>query len=342
MKSKIILKLSLIFITFFIFFIIGITILFFYLNRPSEKIPDEGVLFKVNTGETINSIATRLEDDGLIQSSMYLILLSKALNTESQFKFGTYNIFPGLKTTDIHRIFISGKQYDIKITFLEGITLKGIAGVLEDYGIVSKEEFLKRAENKELLNEFNIPASNFEGYLFPDTYYFALGSEPDIIIRRMVNNFFIHLGKIIPDYQSLNNESLHDYIILASIVEKEYRLSEEAPIISSVFYNRLKYGMGLESCATIAYILTDIMGESHPEIITTKDTQIDSLYNTYKWCGLPPGPISNPGQVALNATINPAETDYLYFVLKNPDTGEHYFSTNLDEHNEAKYFYLKQ
>jgi UPF0755 protein len=130
-------------------------------------------------------------------------------------------------------------------------------------------------------------------------------------------------------------------VILASIVEREYRLASEAPLIASVFRNRLRYNIGLESCATIEYILTEIEGRPHPKFITKSDIEIDSDFNTYKWAGLPPGPISNPGRVALEAAFHTPETDYYYFVLRDPATGEHHFSGDLEEHNEAKYIYLK-
>ena len=131
-------------------------------------------------------------------------------------------------------------------------------------------------------------------------------------------------------------------MILASIVEREYRVEEEAPLIASVFTNRLRLGIGLESCATLAYIITEIQHKPHPEYITLEDKGIDSPYNTYKWAGLPPGPIANPGRVALDAAFHPARTDYLYFVLRDPEEGKHYFSRDLDAHNKAKNLYLKK
>ena len=109
-----------------------------------------------------------------------------------------------------------------------------------------------------------------------------------------------------------------------------------------MFYNRLRYNIGLESCATLEYIITEILGKEHPDYITAEDKRIDSEYNTYKWAGLPPGPISSPGRVALDAAFHPASSDYFYFVLKDSEKGEHYFSRSLTQHNEAKYQYLKK
>jgi UPF0755 protein len=112
-------------------------------------------------------------------------------------------------------------------------------------------------------------------------------------------------------------------------------------LIASVFTNRLKKGIGLESCATVAYIITEIQGKPYPKVVTKEDLAIDSPFNTYKWAGYPPAPISNPGKVALEAAFHPAQTDYYYFVLRDADSGTHYFSRDLEEHNKAKRFYLK-
>jgi UPF0755 protein len=134
---------------------------------------------------------------------------------------------------------------------------------------------------------------------------------------------------------------LRDRVVLASIVEREYRAPEEAPLMASVFYNRLNARMRLQSCATVAYVLTEELGRPHPESLTYGDLEVDSDYNTYARWGLPPGPISNPGRVALLAAFEPAETPFLYFVLRDPEAGRHEFSVSLDEHNEKKFLYLK-
>ncbi|WP_255947327.1 endolytic transglycosylase MltG [Brucepastera parasyntrophica] len=128
---------------------------------------------------------------------------------------------------------------------------------------------------------------------------------------------------------------MYEKVILASIVEREYQIREEAPLIASVFANRLKIGMGLQSCATIEYIITEIQGLPHPVRLYDRDLEIRSDYNTYLWAGLPPSPISNPGLIALNAAFNPAKTNYLYFRLTDSESGAHTFTRSLDEHVSA-------
>ena len=141
---------------------------------------------------------------------------------------------------------------------------------------------------------------------------------------------------------NLSSQELFDVVRLASIVEREYQVASEAPLIASVFKNRLDRNIGLYSCATIEYIITEIQGKPHPEIITNKDLKIENPYNTYMWRGLPPGPISNPGLVALTAVAHPAQTDYFYFRLIDPQTGTHHFSKDFEEHIDVGNLYTKK
>jgi UPF0755 protein len=157
----------------------------------------------------------------------------------------------------------------------------------------------------------------------------------------MVNNFFSRIGEIDEKTLSMPPEELNRLVILASIVEREYRLEEEAPVMAGVFFNRMNIGMALQSCATVEYIITEIQGKPHPEVLSTRDTEIRDPYNTYIRPGLPPGPISSPGAVALKAVLSPVKTGYLYFRLVEPASGRHYFSGTLDEHIKAGKLYLK-
>ena len=313
----------------------------YHLNSPSDRIPEEGEVFKVLRGENLSAIAGRLEQQGLIRSALFLTLFSRLQDTETSFKSGYFRILPDDSTIDIHNLLVSGYQEQVKLTIPEGWTLKAIAAYVEKKSVAGREEFLKAASSPALLEQYGIPADNLEGYLFPDTYYFPKDYPVYGVLEEMVNNFFANLGSVAPEALDWDRRKLHDTVIMASIVEREYRRAEEAPVIASVFYNRLRHNIGLESCATLEYIITDIQNKPHPSYLSAEDKLIDSPYNTYKWAGLPPGPISNPGIVALDAAFHPAATDYYYFVLKDSSTGQHYFSEDLKEHNWAKYYYLK-
>jgi UPF0755 protein len=314
----------------------------YYLNTPSPQIPAEGSVFKVLRGENLSKIAERLELEGLIRSRILLLLFSRLNGTETAFKNGYFRILPGDSMIDVHNLLVAGYQEQVKLTIPEGWTLRKIARYMEEKGIASSEEFLGAASSSSLIDQFGIPAENLEGYLFPDTYFFPRGYPAYGVVEEMAENFFRRVAEIAPEALDWDRDELHRRIIMASIVEREYRRAEEAPLIASVFYNRLDYNIGLESCATLGYIITDIQNKPHPEFLSAEDKRIDSPYNTYKWAGLPPGPISSPGTVALKAALYPADTEFYYFVLKNPETGEHYFSEDLQEHNWAKYYYLKQ
>jgi UPF0755 protein len=314
----------------------------YYLNSPPSLIPREGRIFKVARGETLSQVADRLQQQGLIRSAVLLKLVSRANGSGTSIKSGYYRILPGDTTVDIHTLLVSGYQEQLRVTIPEGWTARQIAGHLEKKGLVDAAEFLAAVRSRDLLEQFGIAANSLEGYLFPDTYYFPPGYPAYGMVEEMVQNFFAKLGEIDPQAPEWDRDRLQRTLIMASIVEREYRRAEEAPLIASVFYNRLRYNIGLESCATLGYIITDIQGRPHPEVLTAEDKKIDSPYNTYKWAGLPPGPISNPGVVALKAAIHPAQTDYYYFVLADPATGQHHFSESLREHNWAKYTYLKK
>ena len=217
-----------------------------------------------------------------------------------------------------------------------------IAAILEEADLARSDEFIAAAHDKELLAKYFIPADSAQGYIFPDSYLFQKGLSAGTVLSEMLDTFYARLESCCPEWKKLTPEEVYSKVILASIVEREYRLPKEAPLIASVFYNRLEHNIALSSCATVEYIITEIKGKKHPEYITYDDLKIKSPYNTYLNRGLPPAPICNPGAVSLEAAFNPPETDYLYFLLKDPETGEHYFSKRFSEHNNARVLYLKK
>jgi UPF0755 protein len=160
-----------------------------------------------------------------------------------------------------------------------------------------------------------------------------------MVVRAMVNNFFSRFQDL--GYQSPGGEELHRMVTLSSIIEREYRVDDEAALMAGVFFNRLGIGMALQSCATVEYVITEIQGRPHPEVLYNRDIEIRDPYNTYIRPGLPPGPISAPGRVALEAAFHPASSDYLYFRLTDAAAGKHYFSRTLDDHIKAGALYVK-
>ncbi len=254
------------------------------------------------------------------------------------------------------------KAEEVTVTTIEGWTVKEIAAELEKKGLVKADEFIKTAN---AFDSTNYPLtsrptkSDLEGYLFPDTYRFAKDSTAESILSKMLDDFTDRMASVdvtaysdniaIPGYGQLNVQggdgkpgmSLYDIITLASIIEKEsggkgaesdpnLTLNDERKLVASVFYNRLKIGQALESDATINYVT----GKNDPGA-SLKDLEINSPYNTYKFPGLPPGPICNPSLGSIKAALNPAVSDYLYFLHKQP-SGRVEFSKTFDEHVRSK------
>jgi UPF0755 protein len=299
-------------------------------------------LFAIEKGASLSRISRQLQSSGLIRFAPLLQAIGRLRGTQSDFKAGYYRIPARATTLAIHDLLVEGAQSIGKVTIPEGWTIGKIARHLEADGVCPAADFLAASRSKALLARFGVDGESMEGYLFPDTYFVPRPFPAATMVELMATTFFEMLDTIEPDWKALPRRKLHDTIVVASILEREYRVDEEAPLIASVFYNRLKLNIGLESCATLEYIITEIQQKAHPEYITIEDTKLDSPYNTYKWAGLPPGPISNPGSIALQAAFHPARTNYLYFVLRNQQEGRHFFSNDLSEHNQAKYLYLKK
>lgn len=311
-----------------------------YNVRPVTSAENEySVKIKVPTGTSTREIAAQLKSESLIRSEdiFYYAARFRLMNERKPFvlKSGVYTVKSSMSMEEIYILLQSGAQEYITISIPEGLTMSKIGLLLEEKGVCPKDEFINRCRSPQLLNEYNIPAENFEGYLFPDTYFFTPMMEAEDVVRKLADNFFDKAMQV-DSLSELSPEDLHYKVRLASIIEREYRVKEEAPLIASVFTNRLRRNIGLYSCATVEYIITELEGKPHPEKITYDDLKIDSPYNTYKYAGLPPGPISNPGLIALDAAVNPAKTKYYYFVLTDPEKGTHTFSKDFDEHIAAE------
>jgi UPF0755 protein len=326
-----------------------------YLNSATVN-GGESVVFKIERGEGASLIGQRLYEAGLIKSP----LLWKAMSiiriaypklypdagavwakSVSTIKAGVYKIEPNSRASDILDMFIRGSQMLVSVTIPEGSTIKKAAALLEESGICSADDFIRAAEYKPLLSEYRISADSAEGYLYPDTYLFNLNYGAGDAVRYMIKTFYEKLEELGVDAASLSDEELSAKVILASIIEREYRVDEEAPVMAGVFQNRIAQKMRLESCATVEYIITEIHGKAHPTRLFYSDLEIDNPYNTYLYKGLPPGPISNPGAVALAAAFFPDKNDYLFFRIVDAGAGRHYFSKTFDDHIKAGLLYVK-
>jgi UPF0755 protein len=324
--------------------VLGIVLaaLFFSMTQAPAGMPEAGKLFTVQAGQGASALGAKLEAEGLVRSGQAFRFLAQLRGLSGNIKSGTYRIKAGMSTGEILDLLVSGKQALVRLTVPEGYTLGQVAELFGRGGIMSPEDFLAAAKDPALLSELGIPSPSVEGYLFPDTYFFPKSYPAGDAIRTMVRNFRYHVEASFPEASGLDARALHEKLILASIVEREYRLPEEAPLMASVFYNRLRIGMALQSCATVVYVLTEREGKPHPDVIYDRDLEIKDPFNTYRQRGLPPGPISSPGMTALSAAFRPAASDYLYFRLVDAEAGRHHFSKTLEQHREAAALIVKR
>lgn len=306
---------------------------FLLLNRASPNIPEKGIEFDIRPGDYASSIAIRLKREKLITSSLFFKVMTRVSGLDKRLQSGYLQIQPGEKTTDIIQNILNGKFSTITFTIPEGYNFKEINRVLIDKNILTKKQINDFTTQPDWLVKIGLPTycKNPEGFMFPETYTIRKGANITKIYRTMVDEFYSRLKREIPNHNTLTSKEFYDRIILASIIEKEVRAQNEAAIVAGVFLNRLNINMKLQSCATVQYVLG-----KPKERLLENDLFIDSPYNTYLNTGLPPSPISNPGINALKAAFNPAKSDYLYFVVKDPAKGTHQFSKTYEEHLKAQ------
>ena len=329
--------------------LIGLFGLYLYAKNQVSAVnkteTERKVRIEVPSGMSVYKVAEVLKNKKLIKNERIFyyiarydflkkILFPNADNFTFVLKSGIYYISDNMNVIEIQKELTSGMQEYIKISFPEGFTITKFAAILVENKICSKDDFVSICKNPATAEKYSIPAQSVEGYLFPDTYFLTGGMSAISVVDIMIKNFYEKI-KEVPNLSQMNALDLFQTVILSSIVEREYRGSDEAPLIASVFKNRIRHNIGLYSCATIVYIITEIEGRPHPDRVLLSDTKIDNPYNTYKWAGLPPGPISNPGLVALNACTNTPNTDFYFFQLTDATAGRHSFTETFDEHKAS-------
>ncbi len=308
----------------------------YFLISPAG-IDKKETIFIVKRGSGLREVAIELRRKRLIKSKDLFILCAILKGGTKDIKAGEYSLNQSMSPVRIFNILSTGAIKTYTLTIPEGLTAKQIANLLAKKNLVNISEFISLVMDKTLATSYHIDGTNLEGYLFPDTYVISRDTGARELIDLMIKRFQKIFTALIKDQESTTGRLLpaKDIVTLASIVEKEGGLAEEKPIIASVFLNRLKKRMRLESDPTVIYGLNNFDGN-----LKKKDLRTPGPYNTYLNYGLPPGPIANSGRESLMAVVHPAETDYLYFVAKND--GSHYFSATLSEHNKAVYRYQKR
>lgn len=308
-------------------FVVG-GLFYFQTSRPAS---DDSATYRVDIqpGTTLRQFSVQLAKKNLIRSPSAFRILAYIKQKESHIQVGEFDLSPSMLPGEILQKITSGKTILHPLTVPEGYRITEIAALLGQQGLGNPETFTKHTQDRSLIDSLGIPTDSLEGYLFPETYHFSKYTPERKILQTMVETFKERAIK--PEYiqraQALKF-SFHEIITLASLIEKETGVDEERKQISSVFHNRLRKNMRLQTDPTVIYAIRNFDGN-----IRKKDLSIDSPYNTYRHGGLPPGPIANPGLKSILAALYPKQSEHLYFVSKKD--GSHQFSSNLVEHNRA-------
>ena len=297
--------------------------------------------FTVQEGEAAAHIAERLQSAGLIKDARAFRWMADLQGVASELAAGDYELSPSMRPSEILSVLAKGKtKGNPMVTIPEGWRAEEIGERLQARGIGTADQFMavvRQGNSSSPALSDRPPGASLEGYLFPESYAVDSKTTPENMADRMVAQFEERFTPEMRQKAAALGMSIYQVVILASVIEREAVIPSERPIMASVFYNRLKAGMPLQSDPTVQYAVATADPQSHLEFgwwkrsLTQQDLEIDSPYNTYRYPGLPAGPICDPGLASLTAAVEPAQTDYYYFVAK-PD-GSHAFASTLQEHN---------
>jgi len=307
-------------------FLLGVTgaaLLSQHLEPVSES--GEPVLFVVSPGESLRTVVARLESQGLVRDARVASGWARWKGLAGSLKVGEYRISPTSSVAEILDQIARGAVATYEVSIPEGLTAVEIGRRIAEAELVDEAAFAAAVRDPELAAKLGVPASHLEGYLLPETYRMPRGLSAEDVATLLVEHFMEVWGELEPKARE-RELSLHEVATLASIVEKETGAAPERPLIASVFHNRLGRGMRLESDPTIIYGIPDFDGNLRRRDLDNAANP----YNTYQIPGLPPGPIASPGRAALEAVVDPAESDFLFFVSRND--GTHHFSKTYREH----------
>ncbi len=307
---------------FKIFAPLGLIFVFLiYTFLPVKTIKTVEILY----GKRSIDIAMLLYREGILRSPLSFITIHTIVR--GKLEAGEYEFSGWVFPWEVYLKISRGQKKLYKITIPEGYDIYDIANTLEKHSICKAEDFIKFANSPEIAKKYGIKTYTMEGFLFPDTYYFSKNTHPIKIIDTMFKNF-LKKTELLRAQLEEKGMTLEEWVIIASMIEKETGINEERPLVSSVINNRIKKGMPLQIDPTVIYALKR-RGEWNGKL-TKKHLQLEDPYNTYYYRGLPPSPICNPGIKSLEAALNPAKTNYLYFVSMG--NGRHVFSSSYKEH----------
>jgi UPF0755 protein len=333
MGNKVRMKFRLIFFLLVVIFLLGIIALWFQNSvKPLDTKSSDIKVFVIRKGEPMRSIATRLHSEGLIKNAVSFFIFVKALRIEKQLQAGDFKLSPSMSASEIVDALQHG-SLDVWITFPEGWRIEQVAQRLNEELGVDRDEFIKIAD---------------EGYMFPDTYLMPKNATASQAAVLMKNTFDKKVLTLIEN-DNRNDLTSSEIIILASLIEREAKNTEDRPIVASVLLNRLNLGMKLDIDATVQYVKANELAKQHkaswesfdwwPDVLRDDLQYFSSPFNTYIQSGLPPKPIANPGIESIRAVVDPAKTDYLYYI--SDENGMNHYAKTYEEHLKNIQTYLQ-
>jgi UPF0755 protein len=303
--------------------------LYWLVQQPYKGYAEVETFVEIEPGTSPQGMGRALTDAGVVRSPLAFRLAVWMEGAGRRLQAGEYRFDTPLTPRAVVGKIVRGEVFLRPVTFREGLTIRQMAAIFEERGFGSAAEFIAAAATPDAIKEVDPEARDLEGYLFPDTYTLPRRTTAEDLVARMVGRFRKALTPEITERAASRGLSVRELVTLASIVEKETGSADERRLVAAVYANRLKAGMGLQCDPTVIYALE--RAGRYTGNLTRADLQFDSPYNTYRYAGLPPGPIAAPGQASLEAAATPADVPYLYFVSRND--GTHAFATTLDEHN---------
>ncbi|MHB0856317.1 MAG: endolytic transglycosylase MltG [Anaerolineae bacterium] len=307
------------------------------VSTPARPADDREITFLVEPGDTLTKVAMNLEKIGLVTDSELFTRVVQHAGLEGNIEAGVYLLRGNMTMEQVMRELQHGSVPGALVTIPEGWRAEEIAALLEELNVVSAAEFMEavhagRDDLDFLLDRPEGRSASLEGFLFPDTYQFPLQSSADKVVDVLVQNWALRVTPELRQKAAERGITLYEVLTMASIVEREAVKADERPVIASVFYNRLAEGMPLQADPTVQYArgVSTTTGRWWEDINLTEANALQSPYNTYVNPGLPPGPICNPGLASIEAALDPASTDYLYFRARSD--GSHVFARTFEEH----------
>ena len=299
------------------------------LQTPYKGYEGAEQFVEIPAGSGTAEIRERLVGAGVVQDAMTLRLALRWTGASRDLQAGEYRFDRPMTAVEVVNRIARGDVYGQRITFREGLTLREMADLYETRGLGKARDFVDAARNTVLIKDLDPSATDLEGYLFPDTYTVGRTAVASQLVENMVAGFRAAYPGDSPQPSDQPPLTTRQLVTLASLIEKETGKADERPIVSAVYRNRLRIGMGMQADPTVVYALQK--AGRYDGNIRKEDLAINSPYNTYKFPGLPPGPIASPGKASLEAALKPANVEYLFFVSRND--GSHVFAETLTEHN---------